>query len=53
MGKAAGIPLEILRRLAGHSNGTVTEDYMHIEQSVLAREVDKIDTLFTEECVRA
>lgn len=49
MGKAAGIPMEILRRLAGHSNGTVTEDYMHTEQSVLAREVEKINTLFTEE----
>jgi integrase len=53
MGKAAGIPLEILRRLAGHSNGTVTEDYMHIEQSVLAREIDKIDALFAEELVKA
>lgn len=53
MGKAAGIPLEVLRRLAGHSNGTVTEDYMHIEQSVLAREVDKIDALFAEEWVKA
>ena len=53
MGKAAGIPLEILRRLAGHSNGTVTEDYMHIEQSVLAQEVDKIDALFAEEWVKA
>lgn len=53
MGKAAGIPLEILRRLAGHANCTTTEGYMHIEQSVLAREVDKIDALIAKELVKA
>lgn len=45
MCKAAGIPLEVLRRLAGHSNGTVTEDYMHFEQITLTREVEKINAL--------